>query len=172
MSYFIGVDPGLSGAAVVIDRHGNASYVDCPIGVEKKSSLNRHDATSMFRWLLPYAVKGTQAVLERVAIDQRDTTHMVSAEVLIRSHESWKTVLEVLNIPTIHLYPVQWRKPLALSGDCGETYVSEALRLYPGSRDWIYYRSRNGKWARNHNRAEALLMAHGLQTGAYDAVAA
>lgn len=165
--YFIGIDPGLSGAAVALSIDGLASYLDCPI-YDGESDLKRHDSRQMFQWLLPYAGSGSSAILELVRVDSRDASHMVSAEKLIRTHESWRTALELLEIPTQQLYPVQWRKPLGLSGDVGETYVAEALRLYPDCSSWLYYRSRNGKWARNHNRAEALCMAHVARMQAMD----
>lgn len=171
IGYFIGIDPGLSGAAVCMDQHGNLDYLDCPI-YAGESDLKRHDPRQIFNWLLPYAGPQSRAVLELVRVDHRDSGHMVSAEKLIRTHEAWRTCLELLEIPTEHLYPVQWRKPLGLSGDVGEVYVAEALQLYPDCASWIYYRSRNGKWAKNHNRAEALLMAHGAKMASLDSAEA
>ena len=153
---FIGIDPGLSGAAVALDLHGGAVYFEPP---STDGNIRVHESLKIFGFLVPFADRAT-AVLEQVRLDQRDARHMVSAEKLIRSHECWRTNLEILKIPTQHLYPVQWRKPLGLSGDDGEVYVNEALRLYPDCRTWLYYKSRNGRWAMNHNRAEAVLMAH------------
>lgn len=160
MTYHIGIDPGLSGACVVLDHHGNAIYHDCPRRAgAAKLSVDQHDPKAMLNLLLLYVGK-SQAILELVRFDSRDEQHKVSAEILVRTHEAWRTVLECLDIPTQHLYPVQWRRPLGLSGDVGEVYVNEALRLYPQCRSWLYYKSKNRKWKQNHNRAESLLMGH------------
>lgn len=159
MAISIGIDPGLSGACVVIGD-GFVDYCDCPkVKGAKSLTIDQHDPAGMLKFLLPYSGNAS-AVLELVRFDGRDERHKVSAEILCRTHEAWRTVLDCLGIPTQHLYPVQWRKPLGLSGDIGETYVNEALRLYPQCRGWLYYKARNGKWASNHNRAEALLMGH------------
>jgi hypothetical protein len=156
----IGIDSGLSGAATILASRKIEIY-DCP-KVEKSGRWNRHDSAKMYGILRPYRGKAT-AVLEHVRFDSRDDKKKGSIEVLIRSHEAWRSILEILEIPVLDLEVPIWRKAAGCSGltDAAEI-VRYALTLYPEMRSVLKVRSPRAKagYKYEHNRAEALLMAH------------
>lgn len=150
---FIGIDPGISGAIAIVNRLG-VTPRDWAVEVHDWSN----DTQSLFD-LLPEV--GT-VFIETVHFDRRDGDHKRSAEVLIRSHQTWKTLLDLKpGLEVLDLYPIQWRKLAGFKGGADKEQALEyALSLFPEARSSLFYKSRNGRWKRNHNRAEALLMAY------------
>jgi hypothetical protein len=160
----IGIDPGVSGAIAII--HGDRIAIhDCPL-LPKEGKWNRHNSWEMFRLLLPYQDIAT-AVIEHVRFDSRDDRHKGSAEILVRSHESWLTCLSILGIETHSLEVPQWRR-LAGSTGCGsdeKAIVDYTCQLFPQVRAQLKRRSGRAKagYVYMHNHAEALLMAYAAQ---------
>lgn len=161
MTIYVGVDPGLSGAIVAIMPDGQISWWDCPTFKIEGEKFRQHDRYGMSTIIR--SLTGTHqiiAVIEEVHVDQRDITHLRSAETLIRTAECWLTLLESHNARVNHLTPIEWRSELNLPKGLDKSgYVAEALKLYPECRSWIRYPWRN-KMVEKHDRAEALLMCH------------
>lgn len=157
---FIGIDAGVSGAIALLHPTGKIQIHDCPL-LPKVGKWNRHAPAEMFK-LLP-TDEPAIAVIEHVRFDSRDDLHKGSAEILVRTHESWLTALAIAGIPTLDLEVPEWRKAAGCSGltDAG-LIVSYALTLYPSMRSQLKRRSTRSKagFVYEHNRAEALLMAH------------
>ena len=125
---YVGIDPGISGAIAFI--RGDSVYIhDIPL-LPKSGKWNMHDASKMHGLLVD--MKDAIALIEHVRFDSRDGNHKGSAEVLVRSHEAWVTILKVLGIPTLDLEVPVWRKAAGCRGLTDEvSIVSKALQLYP-----------------------------------------
>lgn len=166
----IGIDPGVSGAIVIFsfddfgDRNELIEIYDMPLlpkPVDEK--YNKHDPRFIYQVLEQYKSDRIIAVIEKVGFDWRDDGSKKSAEVLIRSHESVLTILAVLGIETHNLHPHQWRKLAGCSGLTDDKLiVDRALQLFPDARSQLKRRSTRAKagYVYEHDRAEALLMAH------------
>jgi len=170
---FIGIDCGISGAIAIITPDRAIQLHDCPIA-PKTGKFNRHDSLRMHELLLPCAGTNAIAIVESVHFDWRDEAKKGSAEVLVRSHEAWLTLLQILGIPCQNLYPVQWRK---LAGcDAGwdkAAIVRYACKLYPAVRSQLKRRSSRATagYMLETGKAEALLMAHAAQSLQGEAIA-
>lgn len=164
MPIFVGIDPGVSGALAAIHPSGKVDIFDCPL-LPKKGKWNSHDSATMYGILKgPY---DAIALIEHVRFDSRDGSHKGSAEVLVRNHEAWLTILSIVGIPTLDLEVPAWRKAAGCKGLTDEVgIVSYALSLYPQMRSTLKRRSARAKsgYVYEHNRAEALLMAHACKT--------
>jgi hypothetical protein len=160
MTTFVGLDPGVSGAIAIIRPDGIEIH-DCP-NLPKNGQWSRHDSKAMFDILK--TIKGEIfAVIEHVRFDSRDELHKKSAEVLVRSHEAWLTVLEILGIPYLDLEVPLWRKAAGCSGLTNPAdIVRYALTLYPCQRKILKRESTRAKagFVYYDGRGEALLLAH------------
>lgn len=163
---YAGYDPGsASGILAFLMPDGVVHLHDVPTLPEKRQvgrySFYQHDAIALNK-IISQRIGRRKAIalVELVHIDGRDTSKMASAEQLIRSHESVQTLLLVHGAGVINAVPAQWRSVLGIVGSDEEQAIALAIKLYPSVKDQIFYKSRNGKYARNHNRAEAVLMMH------------
>jgi hypothetical protein len=163
---YVGFDPGSSsGVLSFLMPDGTVHLHGVPTLPEKRQvgrySFYQHDSVALNKIISQRIGKQRAiALVEQVHIDSRDTSKMASAEGLIRSHEAVKTLLLVHGVGVINAVPAQWRSVLGIVGSDEEQAIALAIKLYPSIRDQIFYKSRNGKYARNHNRAEAVLMMH------------
>lgn len=150
MTRILGIDPGsASGAYAFISTNDPARVDDLPV---VDNDLNPAELARLVRELSPHV-----AVVERVHAMPKQG---VSSS--FRFGRAYGTILGVLagaEVPTVLVTPTTWKKHYGLRGADGEASRELAIRLYPSVRGLTR--------KKDHNRAEALLMAHWhLVTGA------
>ncbi|MGL5061377.1 MAG: hypothetical protein ACRC62_15495 [Microcoleus sp.] len=164
---YIGIDPGVSGAIAIVSTNGTILIHDCPL-LPKEGRWNRHDSRGLMAILSSINPDEAVAVLEHVRFDGRDDGHKTTTEILVRSHEAWLTCLNLRGIPVLDLEPLAWRKAVAASklGTNEVAIVEYACKLYPQCVDELKRPSlkEKCKFVYEHNRAEALLMAHAARS--------
>ncbi len=149
----IGIDPGLTGAIGMIDNDGRFFAVeDLPVmprsGSSKSAKVkNQINSAELARLLRPHAGQIRLAIVEQVVA--RPGQAAAATGSLMHSLGSIEGVLASLGIPCQLVTPVVWKKALRLGSDKAQA-LTMAQRLYPAAP--------LGR-AKDHNRAEALLLA-------------
>jgi crossover junction endodeoxyribonuclease RuvC len=161
---FIGIDPGLTGAIALVGR-GLRDVEDLPVCANGQGgSMATHiDAVRLAALLREwsrrheFAMRFMRAVLERpIANATRPGGRAAPAVTIAQQFETYgaiRGVLAALLIPTHFVTPQKWKKGYGLKG--GKDAKTEARRccerLYP---------SAPVTRVKDHNRAEAILLAH------------
>lgn len=156
----IGIDPGLTGACAVVDHLGVRAVFDLPTmavpGAGPKALVKRKiDGYALCQLLLKHCpASGGQAhvVLEQVITMGGANNAVQTQGSLLRSLGAIETVLECLKYPVQYVAPRSWKKAFALGSDKTKA-LETARRLYPGAAADL-------KRQKDHNRAEAVLLAH------------
>lgn len=163
----VGIDPGLSGACAVLDHNGLRAVFDLPRmtipGVGPKALVkDKIDARALVRLLRTHCPAGesVKAVVEAVSTMGGKNNAVQTQGSLMRSLGAIEGVLECLGWAPEYAHPQTWKryfglidselKPAARKAkamDC-------ARRLYPGCNEIAR--------AKDHNRAEAILVGHWL----------
>lgn len=152
---FIGIDPGLSGAVVVIDDAQPASVhvYDTPsVEVVRNGKKRRDYLISEMAGILRGHQLATMVVLEKVsAMPGQGVSSMFSFG---RGLGIWEGVLAALKIPVTLVAPVTWKKSMMADMDKSSKDSSRirAIQLFPNVAETL-------KRRKDHGRAEALLMA-------------
>lgn len=165
MSLFASIDPGLTGACAVMDHNGLRVVFDLPTmtipGVGKGALVQRKiDGRALCKLLLAHcsADEKPQVVIEAVGTMGGKNNAVQTQGSLLRSLGAIETVIECLNWPLSYIQPQSWKRPFGLVG--GDLKPAQrkakamecARRLYPACADIAR--------VRDHNRAEAILLAH------------
>lgn len=139
---YIGIDPGASGAAVLISENG--------IDVFDWQGVS-HFANEIRGWSLDYNI--VMAVLEKVSARPGQ-----GVSSMFNFGTTWGMIQGVfagVGIPYALLTPQNWQKGLVMptdGADSKERSLAVARRMFPAC-DWIGRK-------KDHNRSDALLMAH------------
>lgn len=157
MTIYIGIDPGLSGAVVALDGGGRViSIQDVPTVHVRRGSKNRraYVEAQMATLMRALAQQGSSVVaLENVhAMPKQGVTSMFSMGVGVGI---WRGILATLFLPYELIEPAVWKRAMKIpaGGDKGSSVV-RALQLFPRAAEQI---------GKNHNRADALLLAEHLR---------
>ena len=150
------IDPGLSGAAVVLERIGGTvmliSVIDLPtIG---EGSKHRLDALTFARWLFDHAP--THAYLENGhAMPKQGVAGMFRYGRVCGAVEG---TVAACRIPMTLIKPATWKKHLRLNSS-KEDCRARAIQLLPSAASEL----QRGK---DHHRAEAILLGfYGFEKG-------
>ena len=144
MKYYIGIDPGLTGAACLI-RSPEIIIIDWD-GVVN---------TSQKIWGYQSEIIG--AYIEYVKPIPKDKKHLTSLGKLIRNAGQWEGILSAFEITVKQITPQQWRKGIYLPSDRSplkKRSLDAARRLFPDYAETYFKREKD------HNRAEAALIAY------------
>jgi crossover junction endodeoxyribonuclease RuvC len=150
----LAVDPGLTGAAAVLDKGEHLIAVfDLPtLGKNAQKRLDAANLADLVREHGPYAF----AVVEQVNAFPKQGVSST-----FRFGASYGTILGVIGalaIPLRHVSPSQWKRAMRLNNDA-ETSLMRAIERWPSQAD-LFVRKRD------HNRAEAALIGvYGLKAG-------
>lgn len=151
MTAVLGIDPGCSGALVLITEQGGyINHLAMPtIKVGTKSRVN---GAAVAAWVRQYVI--THAYLEQVgAMPGQGTASMFTFGHAAGVAEG---ILQGLNIPYTLVTPQAWKKSAGLIGSDKDAARSRAIQLYPGLR------ALDAK-AKGQAIADALLIArHGI----------
>ncbi len=166
----VGIDPGLSGACAVIDQNGLRALFDLPtmtdpIAGPAAKIKTKIDGRALVRLLRQHCPAGepVRSVLEaiRPMAPKKDggKDHTAQSQgSLLRTLGAIEAVLECLGWAPAYAPPQTWKRHFGLiepglkPSDRKRKSLECARRLYP-------HRNEIAR-AKDHNRAEALLIAH------------
>lgn len=156
----IGIDPGLTGAVAVMDHNGVRAVFDIPTmpvpGAGPKALVkNKIDGRALCQLLLKHcpASEGKPRVfLEKVSTMGGANNAVQTQGSLMRSLGAIETVIECLNYPMEQVAPQSWKKQFGIGSDKTKG-LEAARRLHPEVLADL-------KRVKDHNRAEAVLLAH------------
>ncbi|WP_316392176.1 crossover junction endodeoxyribonuclease RuvC [Citrobacter farmeri] len=151
MTAVLGIDPGCSGALVLITEQGG--YIDhLAMPNIKVGTKSRVNGAAVAAWVRQYGIK--HAYLEQVgAMPGQGTASMFTFGHAAGVAEG---ILQGLNIPYTLVTPQAWKKSAGLIGSDKDAARSRAIQLYPGLR------ALDAK-AKGQAIADALLIArHGI----------
>lgn len=127
----IGIDPGVSGAVVLLDAEGRPfEWLHMPTFKVGKSS--RINGAALASFLRPQA-DGAHAFLESVhAMPKQGVTGVFTFGHACGVAEG---ILQGLGIPYTLVTPQRWKKAADLIGEDKDAARSRAIQLWPGWRD-------------------------------------
>jgi crossover junction endodeoxyribonuclease RuvC len=150
------IDPGLSGAACVIESVGGAvmllSVIDIPVIGE--GPRRRLDAVTFSRWLAEHSP--THAFVENGrAMPRQGVSSMFRFGRICGALEG---VIAARGVPLTMVEPATWKKHLHLNSS-KEDCRARAIQLLPSAAGEL-------QRVKDHNRAEAILLGfYGLEKG-------
>lgn len=156
----IGIDPGLTGACAVLGTAGVKTVFDLPTmpvpGVGPDALVKRKiDGYALCQLLLkhcPASEGKPQVIIERVIAMGGKNNSVQTQASLLRSLGAIETVVECLKWPVQHVPPQTWKKLFRLGSEKTKA-LETARKLHPEAAG-------NLTRQKDHNRAEAVLLAH------------
>ncbi|CZV67097.1 crossover junction endodeoxyribonuclease RuvC [Enterobacter hormaechei subsp. xiangfangensis] len=129
MTAVLGIDPGCSGALVLVTEQGG--YIDhLAMPTIKVGTKSRVNGAAVSAWLRQYGI--THAYLEQVgAMPGQGTASMFTFGHAAGVAEG---ILQGLNIPYTLVTPQAWKKSAGLIGSDKDAARSRAIQLYPELR--------------------------------------
>lgn len=129
LAAFLGIDPGCSGALVLLTQQGG--YIDhLAMPTIKVGTKSRVNGAAVAAWVRQYGV--AHAYLEQVgAMPGQGTASMFTFGHAAGVAEG---ILQGLNIPYTLVTPQAWKKSAGLIGSDKDAARSRAIQLYPGLR--------------------------------------
>lgn len=129
MTAVLGIDPGCSGALVLVTEHGG--YIDhLAMPTIKVGTKSRVNGAAVAAWVRQYGI--THAYLEQVgAMPGQGTASMFTFGHAAGVAEG---ILQGLNIPYTLVTPQAWKKSAGLIGSDKDAARSRAIQLYPEIR--------------------------------------
>ncbi|EPS6753732.1 crossover junction endodeoxyribonuclease RuvC [Enterobacter hormaechei] len=129
MTAILGIDPGCSGALVLVTEQGG--YIDhLPMPTIKVGTKSRVNGAAVAAWVRQYGI--THAYLEQVgAMPGQGTASMFTFGHAAGVAEG---ILQGLNIPYTLVTPQAWKKSAGLIGCDKDAARSRAIQLYPELR--------------------------------------
>lgn len=164
----IGIDPGLTGALSFIDSvSGEVSIAEIPTKTRGKPGgevQRRVDGLALARLVRAKVPADRQAisVCENVrSFGRSDGARSTTTDSLQRTLGAIEAVFDVLRWPCLLVEPRAWQAHFGLAGKKGEkrergalpAAITTAVQLYPQAAAGL-------KRVKDHNRAEAILIAH------------
>ncbi len=152
-SYFMGIDPGLSGALAIIDAKKKVILLDdlplvivpaCRKGGKVEKVI---DANTLYK-ILKLHLPGV-CMVERV--HSRPGQGAVSTFAFGQSYGAALAVLDVAGVERHSVSPATWKKHYGLNSD-KELSLQLALKKFPAAASLLTRK-------KDHGRAEALLLA-------------
>jgi crossover junction endodeoxyribonuclease RuvC len=143
---YVGIDPGLSGAiAVVYETDFAATVIDVPLAAGK------YDFYKMYKFLGVVA----EGYMVTLTLEQQQAMPKQGVSSTFKTglgYGAWQALCAVVTPDFEIVSPRKWKKALGLTSD-KEASRRLAIKLYPNLAHML---SRK----KDHNRAEALLLAH------------
>jgi crossover junction endodeoxyribonuclease RuvC len=156
---WLGIDIGLTGAVAAIDWQGRVQIADlATTAVDGKRTVNRRLSALELRrtvYALCPAVESTVAVIEDIHAGFGQGAAARAS--LMHSRGIVEAVLELCHTETVIVSPRTWKADLGLLLARKSGSIERAVALYPQAAGYL-------RRQKDHNRAEALLLAHWLKT--------
>lgn len=168
----VSIDPGLTGACSVLDHNGLRAVFDLPTmeipGVGPTALVkSKLDGMAFKNMLLKHCPAGepVRAVIEAVGTMGGKNNAVQTQGSLLRTLGAIETVLELLGLKPTYVQPQTWKRTFGLiesrtfgtkstPSQAKAKSLECARRLYPDCKEI-------GR-AKDHNRAEAVLLGHWL----------
>lgn len=153
MRYYIGIDPGLSGAIVGINENGELeAFNDTPIITLRNGKKSKTDylPSKMVESLRQYKNKPHHVFLESVHSMPHEGVSSVFG--FGKGFGLWIGILAALEMPHTFVTPQAWKKVMMAGQGDKDASRLRALELFPHLLNILGRK-------RDHNRAEALLLA-------------
>lgn len=158
----LAIDIGLTGALAAVDSYGTARVVDLPTVPDGKT--RRLDGRALIVALREFwPLNGSDAMLVFEDVRPRPMGNgnghgntMHSQGSLMRSRGAIEAACDIARVPMVTVQPATWKRHLGLLKSEKGASREKALALYPALADRL-------KRVKDHNRAEAVLLAHWLQ---------
>lgn len=165
----LAIDIGLTGAIAAVDSYGAARVVDLP--TMEDGNTRRIDGRALIRLvreLSPPTGPGARMVIENVQARPKGNggahgNTMHSQGSLMRSRGTVEAVADIAGIELVTVQPQTWKAHFGLKRKqdekpeaCKERGRQLALTMYPAL-------AADMKRKKDHNRADAVLLAHWLQ---------
>lgn len=162
----VAVDPGLSGACAVLDHRGLRAVFDLPTmpipGVGEKalvqSKIDARVLLQLLRQHCPTEEGKPRAVIEAVATMGGKDNAVQTQGSLLRTLGAVETVLECLGWAPEYVSPQTWKRHFGLIDSALKPAARKRKALETARR--LYAQCNAIARAKDHNRAEALLIAH------------
>jgi hypothetical protein len=164
----IGIDPGLSGACSVLDHNGLRAVFDLPVmpipGVGPKAMIqNKVDGRALVKLLRQHCPPGeaVQSVIEAVNVMGGKNNAVQTQGSLLRTLGAIEAVLECLGWAPEYANPQTWKRHFGLI----DSELSDAQRKAKAMQcaRRLYPQCNEIARAKDHNRAESILIAHWWQ---------
>ena len=143
---WLGIDPGLDGAAAVLHEDGTVEFFDTP--TVKTANKRDYLEDEMAAFLAPFA--GQVAALEQVS--GRPGQGTASARSIGLGFGLWRGLLAGYGIGREIAAPAAWKRAFGLLGADKQASRLKAQQLFPATCDRL-------KLVKHADRAEALLLA-------------
>lgn len=165
---FIGFDPGLTGACSVIDHNGLRAVFDLPTmkipGVGPTAMVQRKiDGRALCQLLLQHcpADEKPRVTIEAVGTMGGANNAVQTQGSLLRTLGAIETVVECLNWQLTYTQPQAWKRFFGLIDSNLKPPQRKAKALECARR--LYPDCTSIARAKDHNRAESLLLSHWLK---------
>lgn len=149
-----GVDCGVTGAVAVIQNGELVGIADLPVRQEGSGTVKRRIdpaglAAIVRDWRARCGVDSELAVIERVAAMPKQGS--ASTFSLGHSAGAIEAVFAALGCPIEYVAPATWKRAAGISRDKADSRAKASLLFPAHAGNWLR--------ARDHNRAEAVLLA-------------
>lgn len=157
---FIGIDPGLTGAVAAIDVAGSVAVRDIPtVALPGKGLVSRRiDGLALARLLRELVPAGNDCLVMLEDVQAIGGSAVQTMGSMMRSVGVIECAVEILRMPMQRVRAQKWKKLYGIGAD-KKASLEVARRLYPDAASLIAR-------VMDHNRAEALLIAHHCRTQA------
>jgi crossover junction endodeoxyribonuclease RuvC len=149
-SYWVGIDPGFTGALAIIARDGGkVEFYDMPVLIlGKKKELNRPMLRDM---MYPWHKGGAIVAIERAQAMPKQG--VISVFNYAHGYGILMGMLSAFAIPHFIVPPSEWKKKMLAGLPRGkDTARFQAMNLFPSVAEHLNLK-------KHHGRAEALLLA-------------
>lgn len=157
----LAIDIGLTGALAAVDSYGTARVQDLPTVPDGKT--RRLDGRALIVAIRGFVPPGEPAMLVFEDVRARPQGNggghgntMHSQASLMRSRGIVEAVADIARVEMVTVQPATWKRHFGLLKTEKGASREKAVALYPGLAGDL-------KRVKDHNRAEAVLLAHWLQ---------
>ena len=145
--YYIGVDPGMTGAIAIIDPNGHCFEVaDCPT---VDGEILYPTIADIFE---SYKIKNYSMFVGIEKAQSMPKQGVCSVGNYMRGYGVYLGIFASFKIPYREIRPTEWKKSFGLLHQDKSASITKALQLFPYLSDRIYLK-------KHHGRAEAVLLA-------------
>ena len=143
---YLGIDPGKTGAIAAVNSNGHVFIADIPM---LNGDYNFYEMWKLLGGVIQH-YSATYLTLEKQQAMPKQGVSSTFATG--RGYGAWEALCWITTPDFEIVSPRVWKKKLGLSSDKEESREL-AIKLYPSVTDQL-------KRVKDHNRAEALLLAH------------
>lgn len=154
----VGIDPGLTGAFAAVDSAGTYTVEDMPTVPLPGNGLVRRriDGLLLARALRNMVPAGHACLVVMEDVQAIGGSAVQTMGSMMRSVGTAEAAVEILRMDLKRANPKVWKKAYGLDADKAKS-LKVAREMFPNLLHML-------KRAKDHNRAEALLLAHYGQT--------